>query len=105
MMMEIMDKYVQAGEALAEKENDVRNLSKQVCCSLSRDFRCSARARLVVIRSVTMSHTTTLVFRGKDNRGELPPVEMAYTTVHFFLAPGSREGCELPPFSVAATRE
>lgn len=30
MMMEIMDKYVQAGEALAEKENDVRHLTKQV---------------------------------------------------------------------------
>ena len=29
-MMEIMDKYVQAGEALAEKENDVRHLTKQV---------------------------------------------------------------------------
>lgn len=28
--MEIMDKYVQAGEALAEKENDVRLLTKQV---------------------------------------------------------------------------
>lgn len=28
--MEIMDKYVQAGEALAEKENDVRHLTKQV---------------------------------------------------------------------------
>ena len=27
MMMEIMDKYVQAGEALAEKENDVRHLT------------------------------------------------------------------------------
>lgn len=31
MMMQIMDKYVQAGEALAEKENDVRQLTKQVC--------------------------------------------------------------------------
>lgn len=31
MMMQIMDKYVQAGEALAEKENDVRQLAKQVC--------------------------------------------------------------------------
>ncbi|CAM9731264.1 unnamed protein product, partial [Ectocarpus sp. 12 AP-2014] len=30
MMMEIMDKYVHAGEALAERENDVRHLSKQV---------------------------------------------------------------------------
>lgn len=30
MMVEIMDKYVQAGEALAEKENDVRQLMKQV---------------------------------------------------------------------------
>lgn len=30
MIMEIMDKYVQAGEALADKENDVRQLSKQV---------------------------------------------------------------------------
>lgn len=28
--MEIMDKYVHAGEALAERENDVRHLSKQV---------------------------------------------------------------------------
>lgn len=28
--MEIMDKYIQAGEALAEKENDVRQLTKQV---------------------------------------------------------------------------
>ena len=30
MVMEIMDKYVQAGEALAEKENDARQLMKQV---------------------------------------------------------------------------
>lgn len=30
MMVEIMDKYVQAGEALADKENDVRQLMKQV---------------------------------------------------------------------------
>lgn len=28
--MEIMDKYVLAGEALAEKENDVRQLQKEV---------------------------------------------------------------------------
>ncbi|CAM9145585.1 unnamed protein product [Hapterophycus canaliculatus] len=30
VMMEIMDKYVLAGEALAEKENDVRHLRKEV---------------------------------------------------------------------------
>lgn len=29
-MMEIMDKYIEAGEALAEKENDARQLKKQV---------------------------------------------------------------------------
>lgn len=38
MMMEIMDKYVQAGEALAEKENDVRQLAKQV--SSSSELSC-----------------------------------------------------------------
>lgn len=30
MMMQIMDKYVQAGEALAWKENEVLDLTKQV---------------------------------------------------------------------------
>lgn len=30
VIMEIMDKYVLAGEALAEKENDVRQLRKEV---------------------------------------------------------------------------
>lgn len=30
MMMEIMDKYVLAGEALAEKENEAKQLKKQV---------------------------------------------------------------------------
>lgn len=47
MMMEIMDKYVQAGEALAEKENDLRHLNKQV--------RMIPRYQAYVIRCLYMS--------------------------------------------------
>lgn len=44
MMMQIMDKYVQAGEALAWKENEVLDLTKQV---LLYERRSAIRVHLV----------------------------------------------------------
>lgn len=46
--MEIMDKYVEAGEALAEKENDVRQLTKQVSPSIAQSHSDVSASRLVV---------------------------------------------------------
>lgn len=50
--MEIMDKYVQAGEALAEKENDVRLLSKQVGTRTHLRFRCALASGALGKRAV-----------------------------------------------------
>lgn len=48
MLMEIMDKYVQTGEALAEKENEVVQLTKQVCSVFLPRLRTIASSALLV---------------------------------------------------------
>ncbi len=56
--MQIMDKYVQAGEALAWKENEVLDLTKQVLRSTPHDLKD--------FQTLSVDHTTWL--RSVTNR-------------------------------------
>lgn len=60
--MQIMDKYVQAGEALAWKENEVLDLTKQVCTCFQLGYANGTRYITRVTFPVPLGKGSTSLF-------------------------------------------